>query len=391
MRAFFGERVMKQYDIARIDGDGIGPEIIREGVKVLEAAAAVRGFRLNWIDYPFGADYYLKTGEALPESALAEMKQQSAIYFGAAGDPRVAPGVLEVGLILKMRFALDQYINLRPCKLYPNVETPLKRTGPIEIYCVRENLEDFYNGLGAIVRSNGDPARQAAIRMELDRALYHANFDMKASLGAADDYAVGLGIITRKNTERTMRYAFELARAKGKKKVTAVDKANVIPHMYGLWREVFEDVAKDYPGIVHENNFADACNMWFVKNPEAYDVVVFPNLMGDIVTDLGAIITGGLGFAAGGNINPEGVSMFEPIHGSAPKYKGLDVINPIATILAGGLMLETIGEKAAGELVERAVSEALASGQIRTRDMGGSTKCSEVGDIIAAKVRELGR
>ena len=382
---------MNRYDIARIPGDGIGPEIIREGVKVLEAAAAVYGFELKWNDYPFGADCYLKTGEALPDAALDEMRQMNAIYFGAAGDPRVAPGVLEVGLILKMRFALDQYINLRPCKLYPNVETPLKRTGPIEIWCVRENLEDFYNGLGAIVRANGDPEQKKLVRMELDRALYHASFDMDAKLGADDDYALGLGIITRKNTERTMRYSFELARAKGKKKVTAVDKANVIPHMYGLWREVFEDVAKDYPDIAHENNFADACNMWFVKNPEAYDVVVFPNLMGDIVTDLGAIITGGLGFAAGGNINPEGVSMFEPIHGSAPKYKGLDVINPIATILAGGLMLEAIGERDAGALVERAVSEALASGMIKTRDMGGTTKCSETGDIVAEKIRELGR
>ncbi len=382
---------MKRYDIARIEGDGIGPEIIREGVKVLEAAASVYGFELKWNDYPFGAEYYLKTGEALPDAALNEMKQMSAIYFGAAGDPRVAPGVLEVGLILKMRFALDQYINLRPCKLYPNVETPLKRTGPIEIWCVRENLEDFYNGLGAIVRANGDPEQTKRIRMELDRALYHARFDLDAKLGADDDYALGLGIITRKNTERTMRYAFELARSKGKKKVTAVDKANVIPHMYGLWREVFEDVAKDYPDIARENNFADACNMWFVKNPEAYDVVVCPNLMGDIVTDLGAIITGGLGFAAGGNINPEGVSMFEPIHGSAPKYRGLDVINPIATILAGGLLLDAVGEREAGALVERAVSEALAEGMIKTRDMGGSTKCSEVGDIVAAKIRALGR
>ena len=210
-------------------------------------------------------------------------------------------------------------------------------------------------------------------------------------MDASDDYAVAMGVITRQGAERAMRYSFELARAKGKKKVTAVDKVNVLPHVYGLWREVFAEVARDYPEIETENSFADATAMWFVKNPENYGVVVMPNLFGDVITDLGAEITGGLGFAAGGNINPKGVSMFEPIHGSAPKYKGLNVINPVATILSGGMLLENIGEQALGELVERAVTEVLREGRVRTKDMGGTSTTSDMGDAIAAKVRELGR
>lgn len=382
---------MKNYQIALLEGDGIGPEIVREGVKVLKAAADVGGISLTMNPYPYGTEHYLKTGEVMPDSAIREFKDSSAIFFGAAGDPRVAPGVLEVGMILKIRFELDQYINLRPVKLYPNVNCPLKKQVPIDILCVRENLEDFYNGIGALYRTNGDPAQVHNTHMDLKRVGYNAKFDMTNSLGAADDFAIGLGIITRKNTERTMRYAFELARAKGKKRVTAVDKMNVIPYMYGLWREVFEEVAKDYPDIQHDNNFADAVNMWFVNKPEDYGVVVFPNLMGDIITDLGAAITGGLGFAAGGNINPEGVSMFEPIHGSAPKYKGMNVINPIATILSGGLLLDNIGEKALGSLVERAVEEVLQDGIVRTKDMGGTSTTSDMGDAIAAKVKELGK
>ena len=380
---------MKEYQIALLEGDGIGPEIIHEGRKVLEAAARAGGISLRFHPYPYGAEHYLKTGEILPDAAIREFRDSDAIYFGAAGDPRVAPGVLEVGLILKIRFDLDQYINLRPIKLYPNVESPLKRNVPIDFYCVRENLEDFYNGMGAIFRSNGDPREAHHCDLTMSRAPYKAHFSLESRLGAADDYAVGMGVITRKNTERTMRYAFDLARSKGKSKVTAVDKDNVIPFLYGLWREVFEDVAKDYPEIAHENNFADACNMWFVKQPESYGVVVLPNLMGDIITDLGAAITGGLGFAAGANLNPQGVSMFEPIHGSAPKYKGQNVINPIATILSGGLLLESIGEPELGALVERAVEEALRSGVIRTRDMGGHTTTSQAGDAVASKVLEL--
>lgn len=381
---------MKEYQIAVLEGDGVGPEIIREGVKVLRAAADVGGIRLGLNDYPYGAEHYLKTGEILPDSAIREFQDHSALYFGAAGDPQVAPGVLEVGLILKIRFDLDQYINLRPIKLYPNVWTPLKTEEPIDFYVVRENAEDFYNGMGAIFRSNGQPNQQHHCDMSMSRVPYRIDMSLDSRMTAADDYAVAMGVITRQGAERAMRYSFELARAKGKKKVTAVDKVNVLPHIYGLWREVFTQVAKDYPDLETEFSFADATTMWFVKNPEKYGVVVMPNLFGDVITDLGAEITGGLGFAAGGNINPKGVSMFEPIHGSAPKYKGLNVINPVATILSGGMLLENIGEQALGELVERAVTEVLREGRVRTKDMGGTSTTSDMGDAIAAKVRKLG-
>ena len=382
---------MKQYQIAVLEGDGIGPEIIREGVKVLRAAAEIGGISLGLNYYPYGAEHYLKTGEILPDAAIREFRDSNAIYFGAAGDPQVAPGILEVGLILKIRFDLDQYINLRPIKLYPNVWTPLKTEAPIDFYVIRENAEDFYNGMGAIFRSNGQRDQTHHCEMSMKRVPYQINMTLDSRMDASDDYAVAMGVITRQGAERAMRYSFELARAKGKKKVTAVDKVNVLPQVYGLWREVFAEVARDYPEIETENSFADATAMWFVKNPENYGVVVMPNLFGDVITDLGAEITGGLGFAAGGNINPKGVSMFEPIHGSAPKYKGLNVINPVATILSGGMLLENIGEQALGELVERAVTEVLREGRVRTKDMGGTSTTSDMGDAIAAKVRELGR
>jgi len=380
---------MRHYQIAVLEGDGIGPEIIREGMKVLQAAADAGGISLDFHHYPYGAEHYLKTGEVLPDSAIREFRDAHAIYFGAAGDPQVAPGILEVGLILKIRFDLDQYINLRPVKLYPNVDTPLKTDAPIDFYVVRENAEDFYNGMGSIFRSDGTANQRHHCEMTMKRVPYQIQMSLDSCMNTADDYAISMGVITRKGAERAMRYSFELARAKGKRRVTAVDKVNVLPHIYGLWREVFTEVSKDYPDIETEFSFADATTMWFVKNPERYGVVVMPNLFGDVISDLGAEITGGLGFAAGGNINPHGVSMFEPIHGSAPKYKGLNVINPIATILSGGMMLEQIGEPQLGALVERSVSEVLREGHVRTKDMGGTASTSEMGDAIAEKVRTL--
>lgn len=382
---------MKTYSIAVLAGDGIGPEVIREGVKVLQAAADVGGIALRLQEYPYGAAHYLKTGEVLPDTAIREFRDHNAIYFGAAGDPQVPPGVLEVGLILKIRFDLDQYINLRPIKLYPNVWTPLRTEEPIDFYVIRENAEDFYNGMGVIFRSSGERDQIHHCELSMKRVPYQLGISLDSRMDTPDDYALAMGVITRQGARRAMRYAFELARAKGKHKVTAVDKVNVLPDLYGLWREVFREVAREYPEIETEFAFADATAMWFVKKPETYGVVVMPNLFGDVLTDLGAEITGGLGFAAGGNINPAGVSMFEPIHGSAPKYKGKNVINPIATILSGGMLLENIGEPALGDLVERAVSEVLREGHVRTRDMNGTSTTCEMGDAIAAKVRELGR
>ncbi|MEM3402879.1 MAG: isocitrate/isopropylmalate family dehydrogenase, partial [Candidatus Hadarchaeales archaeon] len=318
------------HEIAVIPGDGIGPEVIREGIKVLQAVCdVVPGLRLSFKYFPYGADHYLKTGELVPEEGLKELGKADAIYLGALGDPRVPTGVLEQGILLKLRFYFEQYINLRPVKLYEGVPCPLAGKGPkdIDFYVVRENTEDFYVAVGG--RASG----KSSFRHEVLRSIYHAKFGLDVEVDR-DEIAYQIGVISRKGAERTIRYAFELARKKGKKRVTSVDKANVLTHVYSLWREVFEKVAREYPEIETEFAFVDAITMWFVKNPEWYQVVVTPNMFGDIITDLGAMIQGGLGLAPGGNINPEGVSMFEPIHGSAPKHAGKNVANPIATILA---------------------------------------------------------
>jgi len=377
---------MRHYKIAVIRGDGIGPEIMAEGLKVLDAAAAAENVELEWVEYPHGAEHYLRTGELLDEGTLQELARYKAIYFGCIGDPRIEPGVLEQGILLTLRFYFDQYVNLRPVKLLEGVRTPLAGKGPrdINISVVRENTEDFYIGIGGRMRAAGKQHDM----LDIVRTLYQIKFQLDID-SDTDELAYQIGVVTRKGCERVMRYAFELARTRGgKQKVTSVDKANVLTHCYGFWREVFTQVARDYPEIQTEFNFVDAITMWFIKNPEWYDVVVAPNMFGDIITDLGAMIQGGLGLAPGGNINPEGVSMFEPIHGSAPKYAGKHVSNPIATIWAGAMLLETIGEPRASDRIVRAIEAVLRDGKVRTYDLGGTSKTHEVGDAI---VRELSR
>ncbi len=373
------------YKIAVIPGDGIGEEIIKEGVKVLEAVSRKYSFSIEWIWYPWGAEHYLKTGELLPDSALEELKEMDAIYFGAIGDPRVKPGILEKEILLKIRFELDLFVNLRPIKLFPGVPTPLKDKTPedINFYVVRENTEDFYVGLGD--RWKGSKRKSF---FELKRSLYKAKIDLSIEVDPDEEYAYQIGFNSRKGCERIIRYAFELAKKKGLNKVTAVDKANVFTHSYSLWRDVFEKVGNEYPEIEKDYAFVDAITMWMVKTPESYKVVVTPNMFGDIITDLGAMIQGGLGLAAGGNIHPGKVSMFEPIHGSAPKYKGTGKANPLATILAGSMLLDHIGESKGAESVEKAVEKALSEGLIRTPDLGGDTKTWEVGDILAKIIEE---
>jgi 3-isopropylmalate dehydrogenase len=373
-----------EYKIAVIPGDGIGPEVIREGVKVLRAVAEVTPrLKFKFVEFPYGAEHYLKTEELVPEEGLKKLSKMDAIYLGALGDPRVETGVLEQGILLKLRFYFEQYINLRPVKLYPGVPCPLKDKGPehVNFYVVRENTEDFYVAVGG--RAKG----KSKANHEVVRSIYRAKFGLDIDVDR-DEIAYQIGVISQKGTERAIRYAFELARKKGKKRVTSVDKANVLTHIYGLWREVFERVAKEYPEIETEFAFVDAVAMWFVKNPEWYQVVVTPNMFGDIITDLGAMIQGGLGLAPGGNINPEGVSMFEPIHGSAPKHAGKNVANPLATILAGQMMLEHLGEDKAADGVERAVVEVLREGNVRTYDIGGKSSTSDVGDAVAAKIKK---
>ncbi len=353
----------KTYKIAVVGGDGTGPEVIAEGLKVLNAASHRFGFKLDLAAYDFGGDRYLKTGEVLPEGTADELRQYDAIYLGAIGHPDVKPGVLEKGILLRLRFELDQYINLRPVKLYPGVETPIKDKTPehIDFVVVRENTEGLYAGAGGFLKK-----------------------------GTPDEIAVQESINTRKGVERCIRYAFEYTKKRNKNnKLTLCGKTNVLTYAFDLWERAFREVAKDYPGIAPDYAHVDAITMWFVKNPEWFDVIVTDNMFGDIITDLGAMIQGGMGIAAGGNINPEGVSMFEPIGGSAPKYTGKNVINPLAAICAGGMMLEHLGEDAAGKLIEKAVMDVTGTKlkSLGAGKMGFST--NEVGDMVAQRVADM--
>ncbi|HOP86485.1 MAG TPA: 3-isopropylmalate dehydrogenase [Syntrophorhabdaceae bacterium] len=352
----------RTYKIATIPGDGTGPEVLAEGIKVIDAVSKKFGFTLNYTTYDLGGERYLKTGEVLPDSTLEELKTYDAIYLGAIGHPDVKPGILEKGILLKIRFELDQYINLRPVKLYEGVETPLKNKGPEEIdfVVIRENTEGLYTGAGGFLKK-----------------------------GTIDEVAIQESINTRKGVERCIRFAFEFTRKRNKqKKLTLCAKTNVLTYASDLWARTFYEVAKEYPDIKTDYAHVDATCMWMVKNPEWFDVIVTDNLFGDIITDLGAIIQGGLGIAAGGNLNPEGVSMFEPMGGSAPKYTGKNVINPLAAIMAGAMMLEFIGEKDAAIKIENAVKKALKK-DIKSLDagkMGMGTK--EVGDLIVRYIEE---
>lgn len=349
----------KSYNIAVVPGDGTGPEVVAEGIKVLKAVAAVEKINLNFSNYDFGGDRYLKTGEILPENAVSEMKKHDAIFLGAIGHPDVKPGILEKGILLKLRFELDQYINLRPVKLYPNVETPLKDKGPehIDYVVIRENTGDVYTGIGG-VSMKGTPHEVAEQSM----------------------------IYTRFQVDRCLRWAFDYTRKRNKRKTLGlVGKTNVLTYVFDLWERAFHEMgAKDFPDIKRDYYHVDAACMWMVKSPEWFDVLVTGNMFGDIITDLGAITQGGMGIAAGGNINPEGVSMFEPIGGSAPKYTGKNIINPLAAICAGQMMLEILGEKNAADRIERAVVTALEKDikSLAAGNMGMST--SEVGDRVAS-------
>ena len=364
------------HKVAVIGGDGIGPEIIESGKVVLEAAGEKFGFDIEWTGFDIGADRYLSTGELLTEDDLKDLEKYKAIYFGAIGDDRVKPGILEKGILLNLRFYFDQYINLRPIRMLAGVETPLanKRPEDIDFVVVRENTEDFYVGIGSRLKGHEKKT------LEVRRDIYSVKFGLDVETDS-DELAYQIGVITREGASRVISYAFDMAQDR-KKKVTSVDKANVLSDVYGLWRDVFLETAEKYPGTAHEFTFVDAITMWFVKNPEWFDVVVTPNMFGDIITDLGAMIQGGLGLAPGGNINPTGTSMFEPIHGSAPKYKGQNIANPLATIWAGSMLLEHLGEKAAADRVLQGI-EASSHEKMVTRDMGGSASTMGVGDWIA--------
>ncbi|MBX6423573.1 3-isopropylmalate dehydrogenase [Thermosulfurimonas sp. F29] len=352
----------RRYRIAVIPGDGTGPEVIREGVKVLQAAAGRFGFDLELNYFDWGGERYLRTGETIPEGGIEELKKHDAIYLGAIGHPEVKPGILEKGILLRIRFELDQYVNLRPVKLYPGVWTPIKDKGPedIDFVVVRENTEGLYAGGGGFLRK-----------------------------GTPHEVAIQESINTRFGVERCIRFAFEYCRKRNKKKkVTLVGKTNVLTYAWDLWERTFYEVAREYPDIEADYAHVDATCMWFVKNPEWFDVIVTDNMFGDIITDLGAMIQGGMGIAAGGNINPQGVSMFEPIGGSAPKYTGKNVINPLAAICAGMMMLEHLGEEEAARAIENAVIKVCRDHlkSMSAGKMGYTT--SEVGDLVARYTEE---
>ena len=350
------------YEIALIAGDGIGPEVTAEAVKVLDAAGATGGFKFQLTEYDLGGERYLRTGETLPDGVLEELASMDVIFLGAIGHPDVTPGVLEKGILLRIRFELDQFINLRPVKLYPNVKTPLRDKGPedIDFVVVRENTEGLYSGMGG-VQYGGTPS----------------------------EVSTQIHMTTYRGAERAIRYAFELARSRGKdNQLHMVGKTNVLTYVQGTWWRAFNEVGDaDYPDIRREYAHVDAACMWFIKNPEWFDVVVTDNLFGDIITDVGAMIQGGMGIAAGGNINPHGVSMFEPIGGSAPKYAGQNVINPLAAISAMQMLIADLGEEESAQRVEEALVQALESGRIKSMSAGAmGMSTSEVGDYVAGLI-----
>jgi len=336
----------------------VGPEVVREGLAALDLVSQRHHLKLDRVSFDLGAARYLKTGEVLPNSVLDDLRKCDAIYLGAVGDPRVPPGVLEKGLLLKIRFDFHQYINLRPVRLFPGVETPIKGKGPkeIDMVVVRENNEDLYVGAGGFTRK-----------------------------GTPEEVAIQTSINTRAGVERCLRYAFDLAR-KRRGHLTLVAKTNVLTFAHDLWMRAFTEVSRDYSDVKTEYNHVDACCMRMVTNPERYDVIVTTNMFGDILTDLGAVLQGGMGLAASGNLNPERAfpSMFEPVHGSAPDIAGQGIANPIAAILSAAMMLDHLSAPQAANDLREAVMKVLASGGSKTPDLGGTAKTTEVGRAVLA-------
>jgi len=345
--------------IAVLPGDGIGEEVVREALRVLETVSAVTGFKYKLEHYPYGAEHFLATGQMFPETALREMRDHSAILLGAIGDPRVETGLLERAIIAGIRFGLDLYVNLRPIKLYAEHLCPLKDLGPeqLDLTVVRENTEGAYVGLGGIMKKD-----------------------------TSNEVAVCNMVWTRAGTERVIRYAFEQARRRNKaKRVTLVDKANAIRPM-DLWTRTFAEVGNEYEDIKTDHAYIDAACMWMVKNPDWFDVVVTDNLFGDIITDLGAMLQGGLGIAASGNLHPGRVSMFEPIHGSAPKYRGKNVACPVACVMAVQMMLDYLGDAEGAALVENGIASALRSRKIPSLH-AGDIPTDRAGDILIEEIK----
>ncbi len=357
---------MKTYNIGVIAGDGIGPEVTAEGLKVLRAVMKTEDFDCNFVEYPYSGEYYLKTKQLVPESAIAEWATLDAVLLGAIGHPDVETGLVERSVILGLRFGLDLYINLRPIKLYSSRLCPLKDKKPedIDFVVVRENTEGLYSQIGGHLKK-----------------------------GTPDEVATVTGIYTRKGVERAIRYSFEFAKARAAlrnkpPKLTMVDKANAI-RPQDIWTRTFSEVGAEYPDVQQDHAYVDACTMWMIKNPEWFDVVVTSNLFGDVITDLGSMLQGGMGIAASGNLHPGKTSMFEPIHGSAPKYAGKNVACPLGAIMAVQLMLDYVGEKRAALRIENGVAHLLSSGRITSVDARSGRSTTETGDMVRESILEM--
>jgi 3-isopropylmalate dehydrogenase len=357
--------ILKTYNLGVIAGDGIGPEVITEGLKVLQAVASLEGFKCDLEEYPYSGEYYLRTKELVPDRAIDEWRGHDAILMGAIGHPDVEPGLVERSVILGLRFGLDLFVNLRPIKLYSPHLCPLKDKGveDIDFLVVRENTEGLYSQIGGILKK-----------------------------GTPDEVATVLGVYTYTGVERVIRYSYELASSRlktqdGAPRLTLVDKANAV-RPQDIWTRIFAQVGEDFPGVEQDHAYVDACTMWMVKNPEWFDVIVTTNLFGDIITDLGAILQGGMGLAASGNIHPGKTSMFEPIHGSAPKYAGKNVASPMGAILAVAMMLDYIGEQDGAERIEQSVTRLLSSGEIHSLDAKSGISTSQMGDMVLRDIQD---
>ena len=372
-----------KFTVAVIPGDGIGPEVIAEAKKAVEAASAIEKTSFEWVEYPFGASHYVKTGEILPASAVDEMGRASAMLLGAIGDPSVRPGILERGILLTLRFVFDQYVNLRPALSLPNVPVPVPMTGKMDSVVVRENTEDLYMGLGGM---SGDG--RIGIPLALERGSYKLSGDLNVRLLPEMPFAAQVAINTRAGVERIARFACETARKRGEKRVTIVTKSNAAPALYGFFEDTAKElIARECPDMSAETVNVDAICYHLVRKPDAYGVLLCPNLFGDIVSDLQAGLAGGMGTAAGGNIG-DGLSMFEPVHGSAPDIAGTGRANPIAAILCGAMMLRHLNLEKSAAAIENAVTEYLASspGKGLPFEFSGEVSCAEVGDTVAGRI-----
>ncbi|MCC8180741.1 MAG: isocitrate/isopropylmalate dehydrogenase family protein [Planctomycetes bacterium] len=376
---------MAEYSLALMPGDGIGPEVTAEAVKVLDTAAAKFGFTAKWTSFPFGADYYLQHGHALPAGAMDELADHDAMLLGAVGDPRVKPGPLEQEILLAFRFHFDQYVNLRPAVSFPGIPVPVELSpgGRIDAVVVRENTEDLYMGMG------GTGVGYLGVPLEAQRGLYCFSGHVEGEFKPPVESAFSIGLMTRPGIERIARYAFELAKRRGEKQIYSVSKANAVPHLYGFWDKVVRETAeREFPDMSLKSVNVDALCYLLARNPEGWGVILCPNLFGDIVSDLYSGLAGGLGLAAAGNIGDK-LSMFEPVHGSAPDIAGSGKANPVAAILSVAMLLDHIGENAAAEGVRLAVGTYLDSADLaKPIEQGGSATTAMVGEAIADLVAQ---